>query len=213
MTSLKSLGNVNVSAIDEYKEVKERYDFMKSQMDDIETSRKELSALIGDLTGQMKEKFTEGFSNISTNFTKVFTELFGGGSAKLVLTDPENVLESGIEISVAPPGKIIKSLALLSGGEQVFVAIALFFAILRVTPAPFCLLDEIEAALDEVNVARFASYAKNYSDKTQFIIISHRRGTMEQADTMYGVTMSERGISKVLPLHLNEVEAKTGLKV
>ena len=210
---LKELGAVNVGAIEEYAEVKERYDALSGQYKDLTTARNELNGIISDLEKEMKLRFSQVFSEINDNFRIVFAELFGGGTAELSLTDPENVLESGIEISVAPPGKIIKSLALLSGGEQVFVAIALFFAILRVTPAPFCLLDEIEAALDEVNVARFASYAKNYSDKTQFIIISHRRGTMEQADTMYGVTMSERGISKVLPLHLNEVEAKTGLKV
>ena len=210
---LRELGAVNVGAIEEYAEVKERYDALSGQYKDLTTARNELNGIISDLEKEMKLRFSQVFSEINDNFRIVFAELFGGGTAELSLTDPENVLESGIEISVAPPGKIIKSLALLSGGEQVFVAIALFFAILRVTPAPFCLLDEIEAALDEVNVARFASYAKNYSDKTQFIIISHRRGTMEQADTMYGVTMSERGISKVLPLHLNEVEAKTGLKV
>ena len=169
--------------------------------------------MILSLEKEMRSRFAEIFNRINENFRLVFAELFGGGTAELSLNDPENILESGIEISVAPPGKIIKSLSLLSGGEQVFVAIALFFAILRVNPAPFCLLDEIEAALDEVNVARFASYAKNYSDKTQFIIISHRRGTMEEADTMYGVTMGERGISKVLPLHLNEVESKIGLKL
>lgn len=210
---LRELGAVNVGAIEEYAQVKERYDALSGQYKDLTTARNELNGIISDLEKEMKLRFSQVFSEINDNFRIVFAELFGGGTAELSLTDPENVLESGIEISVAPPGKIIKSLALLSGGEQVFVAIALFFAILRVTPAPFCLLDEIEAALDEVNVARFASYAKNYSDKTQFIIISHRRGTMEQADTMYGVTMSERGISKVLPLHLNEVEAKTGLKV
>ena len=209
---IKDLGSVNVGAIDEYTEVKERYDTLRTQYDDLVTAKAELLTVISGLENDMKNRFSEVFSAINENFRAVFAELFGGGTAELSLSDPQNTLESGIEINVAPPGKIIKSLSLLSGGEQVFVAIALFFAILRVTPAPFCLLDEIEAALDEVNVARFAGYVKNYSDKTQFIIISHRRGTMEEADTMYGVTMSERGISKVLPLHLQEAEAKTGLK-
>ncbi len=210
---IRELGTVNVSAIEEYTEVKERYDFLSGQYTDLTAARNELNGIISGLEKDMKTRFSEIFSAINENFRIVFAELFGGGTAELSLCDPENILECGIEIAVAPPGKIIKSLSLLSGGEQVFVAIALFFAILRVNPAPFCLLDEIEAALDDVNVTRFATYAKNYSDKTQFIVISHRRGTMEQADTMYGVTMGERGISKVLPLHLNEIEAKTGLKV
>ncbi|MBQ8911622.1 MAG: chromosome segregation protein SMC, partial [Clostridia bacterium] len=210
---IRDLGAVNVGAIEEYADVKERFDFLSAQHADLIKAREELGAVIVSLEKEMKSRFAEIFNAINENFRLVFAELFGGGTAELSLNDPENILESGIEISVAPPGKIIKSLSLLSGGEQVFVAIALFFAILRVNPAPFCLLDEIEAALDEVNVARFASYAKNYSDKTQFIIISHRRGTMEEADTMYGVTMGERGISRVLPLHLNEVESKIGLMV
>ena len=209
---IRELGNVNVGAIDEYAEVKERYDTLSKQYEDLTTSRTELNTVISSLEKEMREKFSEVFSAINDNFRVVFRELFGGGTAELSLTDPENILESGIEIAVAPPGKIIKSLSLLSGGEQVFVAIAIFFAILRVNPAPFCLLDEIEAALDEVNVARFASYARAYSEKTQFIIITHRRGTMEAADTMYGVTMGERGISKVLPLRFDEIKAKTGIK-
>jgi len=161
----------------------------------------------------MRSRFSDVFDRINENFKVVFSELFGGGTAELTLTDPENILECGIEINVAPPGKIIKNLTLLSGGEQVFVAIALFFAILKVTPAPFCLLDEIEAALDEVNVARFAAYAKRYSDKTQFIVITHRRGTMEESDRLYGVTMPERGISRILTLNINEVEQKIGVKI
>ena len=209
---IRELGSVNVGAIEEYAEVKERYDSLSKQYEDLTTSRSELNSVISSLEKDMKERFATVFSQINDNFRVVFKELFGGGTAELSLSDPENILESGIEISVAPPGKIIKSLSLLSGGEQVFVAIAIFFAILRVNPAPFCLLDEIEAALDEVNVARFASYAKAYSSKTQFIIITHRRGTMEEADRMYGVTMSERGISKVLPLRFDEVEEKTGIK-
>ena len=210
---LRELGNVNVGAIEEYAEVKERYDELSKQYEDLTTARTELGTVIVDLEKEMRRRFSEVFSQINESFRIVFAELFGGGTAELSLTDPENILESGIEISVAPPGKIIKSLSLLSGGEQVFVAIAIFFAILRVNPAPFCLLDEIEAALDEVNVARFAAYAKAYCAKTQFIIITHRRGTMEEADMMYGITMSERGISNVLPLRFDEVESKTGIKV
>lgn len=202
---IKSLGNVNVSAIDEYKEVKERYDFMKSQMDDIETSRKELSALIGDLTGQMKEKFTEGFSNISTNFTKVFTELFGGGSAKLVLTDPENVLESGIDIEVKLPGKNVPSIDGMSGGEKALIAISIYFAIMMVNAPPFCFLDEVDTALDDINVERFANYMARSHFATQFICVTHRRGTMEAADMLYGVTMQEKGVTKLLQLDVDEL--------
>ena len=202
---IKSLGNVNVSAIDEYKEVKERYDFMKSQMDDIENSRKELSALIGDLTGQMKEKFTEGFSNISTNFTKVFTELFGGGSAKLVLTDPENVLESGIDIEVKLPGKNVPSIDGMSGGEKALIAISIYFAIMMVNAPPFCFLDEVDTALDDINVERFANYMARSHFATQFICVTHRRGTMEAADMLYGVTMQEKGVTKLLQLDVDEL--------
>lgn len=209
---IRALGNVNVGAIEEYKEVKERYDFLSGQYKDLTTSREELTSIIFQLEKEMRIRFEDTFAAVNDNFKIVFKELFGGGTAQLLLTDPDHPLECGIEINVAPPGKIIKSLTLLSGGEQVFVAIALFFAILKVAPAPFCLLDEIEAALDEVNVSRFATYAKRFSDKTQFIIITHRRGTMEEADALYGVTMQERGISKVLSLNVNEVEAKLGEK-
>ncbi len=210
---IRELGSVNVNAIEEYQEVKERFDFLSKQSEDLTKSKQDLLDIIFKLEKEMRERFISVFHAINENFHAVFAELFGGGTAELKLTDPDNVLESGIEINVAPPGKIIKSLSLLSGGEQVFVAIALFFAILRVNPAPFCLLDEIEAALDEVNVARFASYAKRFSDKTQFIVITHRRGTMEEADTMYGVTMQERGISRVLSLNVNDAEQKIGMKL
>ncbi len=203
---LKSLGSVNLSAIDEYAEVKKRYDFMTAQIDDLKQSKTNLLEIICKLEAEMRETFSAAFAEIDRNFRVVFAELFGGGSCELSLTDPENVLDSGIEIRVAPPGKIIKSLTLLSGGEQAFVAIALIFAILRVNPTPFCIFDEIEAALDESNVFRFADYVKRYSDKTQFIIITHRRGTMEIADRIYGVTMQERGISKVLALDMDEAE-------
>jgi len=210
---IRELGAVNVNAIEEYKEVKERFDFLSKQSEDLTKSKQDLLDIIFKLEKEMRERFNTVFHAINANFHTVFAELFGGGTAELKLTEPDNVLESGIEINVAPPGKIIKSLSLLSGGEQVFVAIALFFAILRVNPAPFCLLDEIEAALDEVNVTRFATYAKRFSDKTQFIVITHRRGTMEEADTMYGVTMQERGISRVLSLNVNEAEQKIGMEL
>ncbi len=203
---LKALGGVNLSSIDEYAEVKKRYDFMTAQINDLRQSKENLLEIIFKLEVEMRETFTSAFREIDRNFKEVFSELFGGGSCELSLSDPENVLESGIEIRVAPPGKIIKSLTLLSGGEQAFVAIALIFAILRVNPTPFCIFDEIEAALDESNVFRFADYLKRYSDRTQFIIITHRRGTMEIADRIYGVTMQERGISKVLTLDMNEAE-------
>ena len=158
----------------------------------------------------MEKAFSEAFDRINENFKKTFTELFGGGSAELQLTDTSNVLESGIEIKAAPPGKIIKSLMQLSGGEQSFVAVALFFAILQANPTPFCILDEVEAALDEVNVDRFAQYIRRYSDDTQFILITHRRGTMNAADTLYGVTMPESGISKVISVDVKEIAEKKG---
>ncbi len=210
---IRQMGSVNVNAIEEYNDVKTRYDFMKVQFDDLTGSRGELGGVIYKLEKEMRERFKGVFEAINANFKVVFTELFGGGSANISLTDPDNVLTSGIEIEVAPPGKIIKNLSLLSGGEQSFVAIALFFAILKVNPTPFCVLDEIEAALDEVNVARFAEYCRKYSERTQFICITHRRGTMESADVLYGVTMYERGVSKVLSVNVNEVENKIGVKL
>ncbi|SDN71013.1 chromosome segregation protein SMC [Acetanaerobacterium elongatum] len=209
---IKALGTVNVDAIEEYKEVSQRYEFLKAQVADVESSRDELLRLINELTFKMREIFTESFAQINKNFGEVFVELFGGGSAHLDLTDEGDVLESGIEIFVEPPGKIIKSLTSLSGGEQAFVAIAIYFAILKVRPAPFCLLDEIEAALDDVNVSKYAQYLHRLNDKTQFITITHRRGTMEEADVLYGVTMQEEGVSKLLELKVSEVESKLGLK-
>ena len=211
-SKIRELGAVNVGAIEEYKQVKERYDFLSGQYNDLTASKEDLNQVIARLEREMKVLFADTFERVNENFRVVFAELFGGGTGELSLTDPDNILECGIEINVAPPGKIIKNLSLLSGGEQVFVAIALFFAILKVSPAPFCLLDEIEAALDEVNVARFAQYAKKYSDKTQFIVITHRRGTMEEADRLYGVTMPERGVSRVFTLNIDEAEAKLGEK-
>lgn len=210
---LRAVGNVNLGSIDEYKEVSEKHSFMKDQLDDLNRSKAELTDIILRIDREMCERFIDTMDALNISFNNVFRELFGGGSAELKLTDPSNILESGIEINVAPPGKIIKSMSLLSGGEQSFVAIALFFAILNINPTPFCVLDEIEAALDDVNVIRFADYAKRYSDHTQFIIITHRRGTMERADTIYGVTMPERGISKVLTLDVDEIEAKLGVKL
>lgn len=197
---IRALGTVNLSAIEEYKEVSERYEFMSGQLSDVTSSKRELERLIDELTETMKKKFAESFAEINANFKKIFVELFGGGKAELVLTDPEDVLESGIEINVAPPGKVIKNLSLLSGGEQAFVAIAIYFAILKIKPAPFCILDEIEAALDDVNVSKYARYLRNFTDTTQFITVTHRRGTMEEADVMYGVTMQEKGISRLLKM-------------
>ena len=207
---LRVLGNVDLDAVNKYKEVKKRYDEMAEQINDLNAAREELLSVIGQLEGEMKTAFVDSFNQINENFNRVFSELFGGGSAEISLADPDNVLESGIEIKVAPPGKIIKNMVQLSGGEQAFIAIALFFAILQVNPTPFCILDEIEAALDEVNVARFAEYIKRYSGETQFVLITHRRGTMEAANRLYGVTMPERGISKVLELDVNDISKKKG---
>ena len=209
---IRSLGNVNVSAIDEYKEVKERYEFLKIQIGDVEKSKSELIRLINDLTKQMRDIFIERFNLINQNFSETFVELFGGGKASLSLADPENILTTGIDISVEPPGKIVSHIELLSGGEKALVAIALYFAIMKVSPAPFCVMDEIEAALDDVNVYRFAAYLRRMNNNTQFICITHRRGTMEEADVLYGVTMQDRGISKLLELRASEVEQKLGIK-
>ena len=211
-TKIRSLGSVNVAAIEEYREVSERYRFLKDQSDDVENSRTELLSMIRELTAQMRQLFSESFEKINQHFQQIFTELFMGGQARLELTDPENILESGIEIHVQPPGKIIKNLSALSGGEKAFVAIAIYFAILKVKPSPFCILDEIEAALDEVNVSRYARYLKNLSDKTQFIAITHRRGTMEEADILYGVTMQEKGVSRLLELDITQLESRLGMK-
>ena len=210
---LRKVGNVDPNSIEEFKVAKVEYDDMNRQFEDLTKSREEFQNTIEILEREMTTKFVEVMAEINTAFKRVFRELFGGGNAELVLTDPDDVLHCGIDINVAPPGKIIKNLSLLSGGEQAFISIALFFAILHVNPSPFCIFDEIEAALDEVNVAMFANYIKKYSDKTQFITITHRRGTMEVADTLYGVTMAERGISKVLTLNVNEVESKLGVKL
>lgn len=205
---IRALGSVNTDSIDEYEEVKTRYDFLSNQLSDVLQSKNELEKLIASLTKNMKEIFTDSFKKINENFKTTFVELFGGGSGELSLSDPENVLESGIEISVAPPGKVIKNLSLLSGGEQAFVAIAIYFAILKLRPSPFCILDEIEAALDDVNVTRYAQYLRNFTGTTQFILITHRRGTMEEADVLYGVTMQEKGVSKLLKMDASEVSSE-----
>ncbi len=208
---IKKLGSVNVSAADEYKEVFERYTNLKRQIEDIERSRTELRKMITDLNETMKEMFLKTYEEINGHFKVIFSELFGGGHAELKLDDPQNILESGINISAHPPGKRVNSLESLSGGEQALLAIAIYFAILKVRPSPFCLLDEIEAALDEVNIRRFTAYLRRMTGSTQFIIISHRRGTMESADLLYGVTMQQKGVSKLLELKIHEVEEKIGI--
>lgn len=205
---IRSLGNVNVSAIEEYKEVSERYNFMSAQIDDVETSRAQLHKLINRLTGQMQEIFIEGFEKINQNFSKTFGELFGGGTASLSLSEPENVLESGIDINVKLPGKNVPSLEGLSGGEKALIALSIYFAIMRVNAPPFCFLDEVDTALDDINVERFAEYMHSSEFETQFICVTHRRGTMEAADMLYGVTMQEKGITKLLELNVSELEKK-----
>ena len=207
---IRSLGSVNVAAIEEYKEVSERYEFLMAQIADVEHSKEELVRLIHDLTRHMQELFTVRFKEISGHFTEIFRELFGGGTASLALTDPSDVLHSGIEIAVQPPGKIVTHIESLSGGEKALVAISIYFAIMKVSPPPFCVLDEIEAALDDVNVTRFASYLRRMNRNTQFIAITHRRGTMEEADVLYGVTMQDQGISKLLELRSTEDGEKMG---
>ena len=199
---IKELGSVNVDSIEEYKTLKERYDFMCEQRVDLEDTMNKLRKIIADMTNIMKEQFKEQFALINKNFGEVFKELFGGGNASLTLTDEENILECGIEITVQPPGKKLQNMMLLSGGEKAFTAIALLFAILKINPAPFCVLDEIEAALDDVNVYRYAEYLKKFSKQTQFLVITHRKGTMEAADTVYGITMEENGISKLLSMKM-----------
>jgi chromosome segregation protein len=202
---ISSLGNPNIGAIDEFARVNERYEYLRDQQNDVEKSKRELEAIIKTLTSEMTTIFKAEFEKINTYFKQTFVEMFGGGRASLELEDPDNVLACGIEIKVQPPGKQLKTLTLLSGGEKAFVAIALYFAIMKVRPTPFCMLDEIDAALDDRNVARFARYLRGLADHTQFIVITHRRGTMEEADVLYGVTMQEQGVSKVLSMDLNRI--------
>ncbi len=202
--AIRALGSVNVDAVSEYEEVKTRHAFLSSQIADLEKAMAELQKIITDMTRVMTETFGKRFSEIAEHFKDTFRALFGGGTGKLTLSDPENVLESGIEIDVQPPGKKLQNLSLLSGGEKALCAIAILFSVLRVRPAPFCILDEIESALDDHNIDRFAAYLRNYAD-TQFIIVTHRRGTMEAADVLYGVTMQEKGVSKLLSMQISDI--------
>ena len=207
---MRALGNVNLDAVEEYRQVLERYTFMGEQKEDLEKAQKELYKVIEQLTVNMKEIFASEFAKLNAYFGQTFREIFGGGHAELSLADTSDILNCGIDIRVSPPGKSVKTLTLLSGGEKAFVAIALYFAILKLRPTPFCVLDEIEAALDDVNVARFAQYIRRLTDSTQFIVITHRRGTMEEADMLYGVTMQEQGVSRMLMLNLAEAEKQLG---
>ena len=208
---ISALGTPNLGAIDEFARVNERYMYLTSQRDDVLGAKKDLEGIIKEITQQMTAIFVTEFAKINEYFGKVFEEMFGGGKGQLLLEDAENPLTCGIEIRVQPPGKQVKTITLLSGGEKAFVAIALYFAILKVRPTPFCMLDEIDAALDDRNVERFSSYLRNLSAKTQFIVITHRRGTMEASDVLYGVTMQEQGISKLLRLDLNQMETYLGI--
>lgn len=210
--AIKNLGSINVGAVEEYKEVSERYEFLKEQIDDIEKSRAELNRIIDDLTASMSEKFLAQFNKINEEFKLSFADFFGGGKGELILEQPDNCLESPIEIKIQPPGKSVQNINLFSGGEKSLAAMALLFSVLKVTPAPFCIYDEVEAALDDVNVERFAKYMRKMTNKTQFISITHRRGTMEEADILYGVTMQEKGVSKLLELQSAELAAKMGLE-
>ena len=209
---IRALGSVNVGAVEEYKEVSARYEFMNGQITDVEKSKAELEKLIAELTGKMAERFREQFRRINNSFGETFRALFDGVRAELVLENPQDVLECSINIRVQPPGKNVQNIDLLSGGEKGLSAIALLFAILKVTPAPFCIFDEVEAALDDVNVTRYAQYVRSMTDRTQFILITHRRGTMEEADSLYGVTMQEEGVSKLLELKTAEMAKKLGLE-
>ena len=202
---INGLGTINVGAIDEFERVNGRYTYLTDQRNDVEKAKGELTGIIGEITSQMTDIFGQQFKLLSESFEQTFVELFGGGQAKLELEDPEHILDCGIEIKAQPPGKVLKTISLLSGGEKAFVAIALYFAILKVHPTPFCIMDEIEAALDEANVVRTARYMRTLADKTQFIVITHRRGTMEAADVLYGVTMQEQGVSKILTINLNDM--------
>lgn len=210
--AIKGLGSINVGAIEEYKEVSERYTFLKEQIDDIEQSKRELAKIIDDLTSSMSEKFMAQFNRINTEFKTCFADFFGGGNGEIILEEPDNCLESAIEIKIQPPGKSVQNINLFSGGEKSLAAMALLFSVLKVQPSPFCIYDEVEAALDDVNVERFAKYMRRMTDKTQFISITHRRGTMEEADVLYGVTMQEKGVSKLLELQSAELAQQMGLE-
>jgi chromosome segregation protein len=206
--NIKRLGMVNLAAIDEYKRVSERYEFLTSQRNDLLNAKETLLEIIDEMDDVMKSEFTKTFKLVDEEFRKVFKELFKGGNAHLKLTDPNNVLETDIEINACPPGKKLKTLSLLSGGEKTLTAISLIFAILNVRTVPFCLFDEVEAALDEANVDNFGTYLNHYKDKTQFLIITHKKKTMEYADTLYGITMQESGVSKLVSVKLDQIDKK-----
>ncbi|MHC1694771.1 MAG: hypothetical protein AB9835_05790 [Eubacteriales bacterium] len=206
--AIKKLGTVNVNAIEEYSSLRERYEFLTDQVGDLEESKTKLSGIIDSLEEQMRSAFTQSVKAINDNFGDVFSELFGGGSAKIVICSPEDILQSDIEIVVQPPGKIIKNLIQLSGGEQAFVAIALYLALIKLNPTPFCIFDEVDTSLDDVNVDRLADYLKRCTNKTQFIMITHRRGTMELADRLYGITMHEKGVSRFLIMNTDSIAAR-----
>jgi chromosome segregation protein len=210
--AIGALGSVNVGAIDDFERVNTRYTYLTTQRDDVDKAKEELLGVIESITREMTGIFAEQFALIRESFQQTFLELFGGGKATLELEDENDILNCGIEIKVQPPGKALKTITLLSGGEKAFVAIALYFAILKVHPTPFCVMDEIEAALDESNVIRVANYMRRITGKTQFIVITHRRGTMEAADVLYGVTMQERGVSKVLTINMNDMAKELNIK-
>ena len=209
---IRALGAINVGAIEEFERVNTRYTYLTSQRDDVDKAKGELEGIIDQITRQMTDIFAQQFAVLRESFQETFLELFGGGRATLELEDENDILNCGIEIKAQPPGKQLKTLTLLSGGEKAFVAIALYFAILKVHPTPFCVMDEIEAALDEANVVRYARYMRRIAGKTQFIVITHRRGTMEEADVLYGITMQERGVSTVLTADLNELSRELKIK-
>ena len=209
---INSLGAINIGAIEEFDRVNGRYTYLTDQRNDVEKAKEELGGIIEDITSQMTGIFAEQFRLINESFQTTFTDLFGGGTARLELEDESDILGCGIEIKAQPPGKTLKTISLLSGGEKAFVAIALYFAILKVHPTPFCVMDEIEAALDEPNVIRVARYMRTLAGRTQFIVITHRRGTMEEADVLYGVTMQEQGVSKILTINLNDMAKELKIK-
>ena len=209
---INALGAINIGAIEEFNRVNARYTYLTDQRNDVEKAKEELGGIIEEITSQMTAIFAEQCKLIKESFQTTFTDLFGGGAARLELEDQEDILNCGIEIKAQPPGKTLKTISLLSGGEKAFVAIALYFAILKVHPTPFCVMDEIEAALDEPNVIRVARYMRKLAGKTQFIVITHRRGTMEEADVLYGVTMQEQGVSKILTINLNDMEKELKIK-
>ena len=209
---ISALGTPNIGAIEEFDRVNTRYTYLTDQRNDVEKAKGELERIIADITGEMTKIFAEQFKLLSESFQTTFRELFGGGDARLELEDEEDILGCGIEIKAQPPGKTLKTISLLSGGEKAFVAIALYFAILKVHPTPFCVMDEIEAALDEANVTRYARYMRTLTGRTQFIVITHRRGTMEEADVLYGVTMQEQGVSKILTINMNDMAKELKIK-